>query len=125
MSCYQQEHPILEVSTRAIPSDGSIDGGAGLQITLSKCPEALRPLMIELGNIGKQAKKIRTEDTEAAIEVVQRGDEPTVPRLEQLRRMLQEGVSCDRGSSADDGEQHCRRVSVEGRMVEFSKRSLH
>ena len=113
---------ILEVGTRAVLSDGSIDGGAGLQLTLGECPDALKPLMMELGNIGKKAKKIRTEDTEAAIEAAQRGDEPAVPRLELLRRMLQEGVGCDRGPRADHGEQRPRKESVEGRTVEFSNR---
>ena len=113
---------ILEVGTRAVQSDGSIDGGAGLQLTLGECPEALKPLMMELGNVGKQAKKIRKEDTDAAIEAAQRGDESPVPRLEKLRRMLQEGVGYDRGPNADDGELRVRRDSVEGRTVAFSNR---
>ncbi|KAH0832881.1 hypothetical protein J3R83DRAFT_11833 [Lanmaoa asiatica] len=113
---------ILEVGTRAVQSDGSIDGGPGMQLTLSECPEALRPLMLELGSIGKKVKKIRKEDTEAAIEAAQRGDEPTVPRLDRLRKMLQGGVGCDRGSRASDGEHCVRRESVEGRTVAFSNR---
>ncbi|KAF8557094.1 hypothetical protein OG21DRAFT_1435768 [Imleria badia] len=113
---------ILEVGTRAVQSDGSIDGGAGLQITVSECPEALKPLMMELGNVGKQAKKFGKKDTEAAIEAAQRGDEPKVPRLEKLHRMLQEGVGYDLGQNADDGEQRARRGSVEGRTVAFSNR---
>ncbi|KAG6370819.1 hypothetical protein JVT61DRAFT_11030 [Boletus reticuloceps] len=116
---------ILEVGTRAVQPDGSIDGGAGMQITPEECPEALRPLMVELADIGKQVKKIRREDTDAAIEAAQRGEEPDVPRLEQLARMLQEGVGCDRGPSANhrngDGE-HVRRTSVQGRTVAFSNR---
>lgn len=113
---------ILEVGTRAVQSDGSIDGGVSMQLTLSECPDALKPLMVELGDIGKQAKKIRQEDTEAAIEAAQRGEEPTVPRLDHLRRMLQEGVGCDRGTNARHGEHLSRRDSVEGRTVAFSNR---
>ncbi|KAI9568188.1 hypothetical protein HD554DRAFT_2191671 [Boletus coccyginus] len=115
---------ILEVGTRALRPDGSIDGGVGLQITLDECPEALKPLMLEFGRIGKKATMIREGDTEAAIEAAQSGNEPPVPRLEQLRRMLQEGVGFDRAQSAsdDDGEQRARRDSVEGRTVEFSNR---
>ncbi|KAF8123457.1 hypothetical protein EV363DRAFT_1435892 [Boletus edulis] len=116
---------ILEVGTRAVQPDGSIDGGAGMQITVKECPEALRPLMVELADIGKQVKKMRREDTDAAIEAAQRGEEPDVPRLDQLTRMLQEGVGCDRGPSAHhhngDGG-HVRRTSVQGRTVAFSNR---
>ena len=114
---------ILEVGTRAVQPDGSIDGGFGMQLTLAECPESLKPLMVELADIGKQAKKIRKEDTDAAIEAAQRGEEPTAPRLDQLRRMLQEGVGCDRGSSAArNGDHLVRRDSVEGRTVAFSNR---
>lgn len=113
---------ILEVGTRALQPDGSIDGGAGLQITLDECPEALKPLMIEFGRIGKKAKTIREGDTEAAIEAAQSGVEPPVPRLDQLRRMLQEGVGFDRAQNVNDEEQRVRRDSIEGRTVEFSNR---
>ena len=113
---------ILEVGTRVVQRDGSIDGGAGLQITLEECPEALKPLMVELADIGKQAKKMSEKDTRAAIEAAQRGDEPTVPRMERLTRMLQEGVGCDRCPNANDGDQLVRSHSVEGRTVTFSNR---
>lgn len=113
---------IVEVGTTAVQSDGSIDGGVGMQLTVGECPDALKPLMVELGDIGKQVKKIRSEDTEAAIEAAQRGDEPRVPRLDYLRRMLQEGVGCDRDASNGNGEHRGRRSSVEGRTVAFSNR---
>ncbi|KAG8213449.1 hypothetical protein J3R82DRAFT_11965 [Butyriboletus roseoflavus] len=113
---------IVEVGTRAVQSDGSIDGGAGMQLTVGECPDALKPLMVELGDIGKQVKKMRHEDTEAAIKAAQRGDEERVPRLDQLRRMLQGGVGFDRGARDGDGEQPVRRGSVEGRTVAFSNR---
>lgn len=112
---------ILEVATRAVQPDGSVEG-AGLQITIGECPEALQPLMVELGDIGKQAKKFGKKDTEATIDAIQRGDDPPIPRLERLRRMLQEGVGYDRRPGTDNGEQLCRRESVEGKTVSFSNR---
>ena len=113
---------IIEVSIRAIQPDGSIDGGVGMQLTIGECPDALKPLMVELADIGKQVKKIRKEDTDAAIDAAQRGDRPTVPRLDELKRILQDGVGCDRGPDACDGEQLARRESIEGRTVAFSNR---
>lgn len=123
---------IVEVGTRAVKPDGSIDGGFGLQITLEECPDALLPLMTELGDIGKQMKKIRQRDTEAAIEAAQRGEEPGVTRLEHLERILQEGVGYDRSDACSstcerpNGHGGCehlvRRESVEGRTVAFSNR---
>lgn len=113
---------ILEVGTRAVRPDGSIDAGVGMQLTLDKCPEPLKPLMVELGDIGKQAKKIEKADEKAAIEAAQRGDELSFPRMDKLRRMLQEGVGCDRGRIGCDGEQLARRDSVEGRTVAFCNR---
>ena len=110
---------ILEVGIRAVQPDGSIDGGVGLQLNVSECPDALQPLMVELGDISKQAKKIRMEDTEAAIEAAQQGDEPGMPRLDRLRKMLQDGVRCERSRS---GDRLVRQDSVEGRTVSFSNR---
>jgi len=123
---------ILEVGARAVKPDGSIDGGYGLRMTLEECPDALRPLMTELGNIGKQVKKIRQQDTDTAIEAAQRGEEPGPTRLRHLERMLQKGVGYDRdtacssacaGANGNGGCEHLgRRESVEGRTVAFSNR---
>lgn len=113
---------ILEVCTWAVQLDGSIDAGPGMQLTLDECPEALKPLMVEIGDISKKAKKIAKKDEEVAIEAAQRGDKPSAPRLDKLRRMLQEGVGCDRGPSGGDGEQCVRRDSVQGRTVAFCNR---
>ncbi|KAF9236268.1 hypothetical protein BU15DRAFT_89211 [Melanogaster broomeanus] len=115
---------ILEVATRAVGPDGSVDGGAGMKVTLSECPEALKPLMKELDGIGKQAKEMWDLDTTEAIEAAQRGDELPEPRLDRLKTILQQGVGYDMAGTAwDSGSGGSgRRRSIEGRTVAFSNR---
>jgi hypothetical protein len=117
---------IVEVATRAVKSDGSVDGGAGMRLTLRECPETLKPLMRELDGIGKQAKEMRDQDTTDAIEAAQRGDELPEPRMDRLRKILQQGVGYDMAGTAWDsdsgGNRGGRKRSMEGRTVAFSNR---
>ncbi|KIJ10799.1 hypothetical protein PAXINDRAFT_119347 [Paxillus involutus ATCC 200175] len=113
---------ILEVGMRAVLPDGTVDGGAGMRVTLVECPDALKPLMLELANIGKQAKEMRNKDTAAAVEAMQRGDELVEPRLDRVRKMLQEGVGYDLARSNAATAPCGRKRSVEGRTVAFSNR---
>ncbi|KAF9223933.1 hypothetical protein BS17DRAFT_781444 [Gyrodon lividus] len=113
---------ILEVATRAVQPDGSVDGGFGMKLTLHECPEPLKPLMLELGGIGRQAKEMRNQDTAAAVEAAQRGEELIEPRMDRVRKIIQEGVGYYLEASNATRESCGRRRSLEGRSVAFSNR---
>ncbi|KIJ60364.1 hypothetical protein HYDPIDRAFT_117272 [Hydnomerulius pinastri MD-312] len=113
---------ILEVGTRAVNPDGSVDGGAGMKVTLGECPEGLKPLMRELAGIGRQAGEMSAEDDKGAVEALEKGEEMPEPRLERVRKMLEGGVGYDRDASGVGGRDEGRRRSVEGRAVAFSNR---
>ncbi|KAI9511922.1 hypothetical protein F5148DRAFT_1280304 [Russula earlei] len=106
---------VLAVSSSAITPDGAVVGVRGIPLTLSKCPAPLRPLMRELGAIGREAALIEEEDTMEAIRLAQEGSEVPVPRLERAQLLLERGAGHDvRG---DGG-----RRSEEGRAVAFANR---
>ncbi|KAF7972948.1 hypothetical protein HWV62_16514 [Athelia sp. TMB] len=103
---------ILEVATTAVTPDGAVVGVLGRPLTLAQCPAPLRPLMGELGAIGGAAREVEEADTEEAMRLAQDGEDIPPPRMERVRRMLQEGVACEAGG----------RRSVEGRAVAFANR---
>ncbi|KAH9957118.1 hypothetical protein BC827DRAFT_1138459 [Russula dissimulans] len=109
---------ILAVSLTAVTAEGTILGVRSVPLTLAECPAPLRPLMRELGAIGREAALIEEEDTMEAVRLVQEGcDDVPVPRLERARLLLERGAGYDideRGS--------CGRRSAEGRAVAFANR---
>ncbi|PVG00404.1 hypothetical protein CPB86DRAFT_843815 [Serendipita vermifera] len=84
---------ILTVGTDCVTHTGSVITPLGKELTLEECPGPYRPLMMELGNIGKQAKAIVEEDNDKAIAAVRAGLPAPEPRIERLRRMLEHGVA--------------------------------
>ncbi|KAG2076525.1 hypothetical protein BDR04DRAFT_1089662 [Suillus decipiens] len=93
----------------------------GHKLTPDACPEPLRPFMMELIAIGRDAQEMQDEDNEATIKAIERGDENIPePRFERVQVIIINGVRVD-GGTADNG---CRRRkrSVEGRAVTFANR---
>lgn len=135
---------ILEVANRCITPEGSVIGVMGNELTLEMCPEALRPLMRELANIGNLVKNLETEDDRLAMQYYNaqaaraerpshqrqrsRVDEmlPPVPLMDRVKRMLLEGVGCEFAGAGSSGRllqgEDGRRRSIEGRAVAFVNR---
>lgn len=109
---------ILDVASTAVTPDGAIIGVLGKPLTLEDCPRALKPFMIELTQIGQQAKQIEEEDNQSAIELAQQGQEIPVSRLDRVKFLLEEGI----GSERDLRDARRGRRSVEGRSVAFTNR---
>ena len=87
---------ILTVSTDCLTINGGVITPLGRELTLADCPPAYRPLMLGLGEIGKQAKKMVEEDDERAIQLARSGSTETFePRMERLRSMLEKGVAAE------------------------------
>lgn len=107
---------ILEVATTSITPEGSIVGVLGRELTVAQCPRELRPMMLELGAIGRMAKEVEEEDTEEAMKLAQAGKDIPPPRMERMKLMLEEGVGHDARQGSDG------RRSVEGRAVAFANR---
>jgi len=109
---------ILDIATNAVTPDGAVVGVLGQPLTLADCPPQLRPFMMELGAIGKQAREIEEQDNQTAMDFAVRGEDIPVPRMERVRTMLEEGVGAN---LIRRGEEEGRR-SVEGRAVAFMNR---
>ncbi|KIM80341.1 hypothetical protein PILCRDRAFT_822468 [Piloderma croceum F 1598] len=107
---------ILEVATTSITPEGSIVGVLGRELTVAQCPPGLRPMMLELGAIGRMAKEVEEEDTEEAMKLAQAGKDIPPPRMERMKLMLEEGVGHDAMQESSG------RRSVEGRAVAFANR---
>jgi hypothetical protein len=112
---------ILDVSTNSINPDGSIMGILGKRLTLSECPQELRPFMIELSAIGQQARTMDEEDNQIAMKLVQQGRSDDIPlsRLDRVRLMWEKGIGYEHN---DDYEGGGGRRSVEGRAVGFANK---
>lgn len=110
---------ILDVATMAVTPEGTIVGILGRELSLSQCPNELRPLMTELVSVGRTAKQIVDEDDLTAARCLQRGEELPEPRLDRVKKMLEKGVGYDYTQDNDDPD---RRRSVEGRAVVFTNR---
>jgi hypothetical protein len=118
---------IMDVATGSITPEGSVRGVLGQELTVSECPRELKPFMLELAAIGLCVHESEEVDDREAIEMVSRGEMPNVPRMERVRRILQEGIGYDtrartqsmiaRGDTGDSG-----RRSVEGRAVALANR---
>jgi hypothetical protein len=107
---------ILEVATTSVTPDGSIIGVLGRELKVAECPKPLRPCMIEIGAIGQLAKEVDEEDMEEAMRLAQEGKDIPPPRMERMRKMLEEGIGHDAGDESQG------RRSVEGRAVAFTNR---
>ncbi|KAF4615745.1 hypothetical protein D9613_012403 [Agrocybe pediades] len=96
---------ILHVATTSVdPETGAVRGVLGKELTLAECPRELQPFMRELGEIGREARRMMEEDDEWAIRMVQEGREDELAaagagreggrgsRMDRVRRMLEEGV---------------------------------
>ncbi|KAF4615748.1 hypothetical protein D9613_012400 [Agrocybe pediades] len=95
---------ILHVATTSVdPDTGAVRGVLGKELTLAECPKELQPFMRELGEIGREARRMMEEDDEWAIRMVQEGREDELAgggtegggggsRMDRVRRMLEEGV---------------------------------
>lgn len=92
----------------------------GHKLTPDACPEPLRPFMVELIAIGRDAQVMQDEDNEATIKAIERGDEDIPePRFERVTSILIDGVRVSRDSA--DGCR-ARKRSMEGRAVAFANR---
>ena len=112
---------ILDVSLNSVNPDGSVIGILGKRLTVSECPKELRPFMIELSAIGKQAKSMDEEDNQYAMKLAQQGRSDDIPlsRLDRVRLVWEKGVGYEHDH--DDGGGGGRR-SLEGRAVSFANR---
>ncbi|KZT36665.1 hypothetical protein SISSUDRAFT_1024001 [Sistotremastrum suecicum HHB10207 ss-3] len=107
---------ILYASTSSISPDGAVIGVTGQTLKLSECPREVRPLMSEFAGIGALAREIEEEDNDAAMELAQRDQPIPGPRIERVKRILENGLGAE---LARDGE---RSPSPEGRAVVFANR---
>ncbi|KAG2110282.1 uncharacterized protein F5147DRAFT_689920 [Suillus discolor] len=93
----------------------------GHKLTPDTCPEPLRPFMMELIAIGRDAQVMQDEDNEATIKAIERGDEDIPePRFERVQAIIINGVRVSRGAA--DDRCRTRKRSVEGRAVTFANR---
>jgi hypothetical protein len=113
---------ILEVATTSITPEGSVVGVLGRELTLAQCPPELRHFMAELGSIGRLAKEMDEQDTEEAMRLAQNGKDIPLPRMDRVKKLLEEGVGHDVPLSPSHVLQDQGRRSVEGRAVAFTNR---
>jgi hypothetical protein len=112
---------ILNVALTSLTPEGGVRGVLGRELTLKDCPEALRPMMQELGAIGEEAQLCAIEDDEDAIRLVGEGKRIPQPRMDRVYKMLESGVGYDERERSPSADQDGRR-SVEGRAVQFANR---
>jgi hypothetical protein len=112
---------ILNVCLTALTPGGGVLGVLGRELTLEDCPPPLRPLMQELGTIGKEAQHYADEDDEDAIRLAARGKRIPEPRMDRVRKMLESGVGYNERERSPSADEDGRR-SVEGRAVQFANR---
>ncbi|KAF9548100.1 hypothetical protein CPC08DRAFT_745166 [Agrocybe pediades] len=126
---------ILHVATTSVnPKTGAVRGVLGKELTLGECPRELQPFMRELGEIGREARRMMEEDDEWAIRMVQEGREDELStgnggaggrggsRMDRVRGMLEEGVGYELRAMANRPNTTRSRRSVEGRAVAFANR---
>ncbi|KAF9259397.1 hypothetical protein L218DRAFT_666775 [Marasmius fiardii PR-910] len=112
---------ILDVATTSMTSDGAVVGVVGTTLTIDDCPVELRPFMLELEAIGRDAKELEEEDLQTALEHAQRsggtGELPPT-KMDRVRWMLEHGV----GNERRRVEEEAGRGSLAGRAVSFANR---
>ncbi|KAG1759722.1 hypothetical protein EDD22DRAFT_980941 [Suillus occidentalis] len=93
----------------------------GHKLTPDACPEPLRPFMMELIAIGRDAQVMQDEDNEETIKAIERGDQDIPePRFERVQAIIVDGVRVGGDTAAD--RCRTRKRSVEGRAVAFANR---
>ena len=104
---------VLEVATTSMTAEGGVVGVLGKELTLAECPPELRPFMIELGAIGREAQAMEDEDNAAAMALAAQEESDAnagAPgRLDRVRGMLEDGTGTG-------------RRSVEGRTIGLANR---
>ncbi|KAK0205114.1 hypothetical protein DFS33DRAFT_1259943 [Desarmillaria ectypa] len=109
---------ILDVATTSMTPEGGVVGVLGQPLMLSDCPTQLQPFMMELAAIGRDSKELEAEDDRTAMQYAQQGRDIPAPRMERVRKILEEGVGySDRHRDEVNGRQ-----SVEGKAVAFANR---
>ncbi|PBK76040.1 hypothetical protein ARMSODRAFT_950413 [Armillaria solidipes] len=109
---------ILDVATTSMTPEGGVVGVLGQPLMLSDCPIQLQPFMMELAAIGRDSKELEAEDDRIAMQYAQQGRDIPAPRMERVRKILEEGVGySDRHRDEENG-----RRSVEGKAVAFANR---
>ena len=98
--------------------EGAVVGVLGKPLTLADCPQELRPFMVELASIGRQAKEIEEEDDNVAMALALSGKDIPQSRMDRAKAMLEEGVGYAQGKR----DEKTGRRSVEGRAVAFTNR---
>jgi hypothetical protein len=91
----------------------------GQELTLRDCPRDLRPFMMELASIGREAVALAQEDDRIAMDLASRGHDIPQGKLDRTKQVLLGGVGSER-RSIDDTEG--RRASLEGVAVTFANR---
>ena len=112
---------ILNVSLTALTPGGGVRGVLGCELTVDGCPPPLRPLMLEVGAIGKDARHYADEDDEDAIRLAARGRHIPEPLMDRVRRILESGVGYDERERSPSADENGRR-SAEGRAVQFANK---
>jgi hypothetical protein len=93
----------------------------GHKLTPDACPEPLRPFMMELIAIGRDAQVMQDKDNVKTIKAIERGDQDIPePRFERVQAIIVDGVRVSGGTAAD--RCRTRKRSVEGRAVAFANR---
>ena len=113
---------ILNVVTTGMTPDGAIRAVMGHQLTAETCPRELKPFTMELIAIGSAVKECEAEDNADAIEVISRGGEPSEPRMERTRKVLENGVGYDWRQRDGEGDRNGSRRSLQGRSVTLANR---
>ena len=104
---------VLEVATTSMTAEGGVVGVLGKELTLAECPPELRPFMIELGAIGREAQAMEEEDNATAMALAAREESDAnagvLGRLDRVRGMLEDGTGTG-------------RRSIEGRTIGLANR---
>ncbi|TFK71928.1 hypothetical protein BDN72DRAFT_957657 [Pluteus cervinus] len=88
-------HPPTVIPNAAFIANYAIRGIGSRLFGLSECPDELRPFMAELISIGVAASQMEEEDTATLIQALQlgkEGDEVPQPRMERVKKILEEGI---------------------------------
>lgn len=109
---------VLDVASTSITPEGNIVGVLGQELKLASCPQELRPFMVEIAAIGKQAKELQEDDDRVALDYARHGRDLPPTKLERVRIILEEGIGYGR-RRRDSNES---RRSIEGRAVSFANR---
>jgi hypothetical protein len=109
---------VLDVATTSVTHEGAIVGVLGATLTIDRCPQPLRPLMSEFGELSKAARSMDEEDSVAAVQALADGGEPRTPRVERARNILAAGA----GIEADGARESETRRSEEGTTLSFANR---